>query len=129
GAGAPPERWRIVVRRHAGPLTERVSAARRSNLMVSGAILAVLTIAVLTLALPVRPADRLRAQQFDFVAGITHELNTPLAALTSAGQNLADGIISSDLRVVRYGAMIAREARRLSDLVAQVLEFAGLQAR
>src|SRR5205085_2763368 len=76
-----------------------------------------------------RRADRLRRQQLEFVAGITHELNTPLAALSSAGQNLADGIIAEPPQVAQYGAMIVRESRRLIDMVGQVLDFAGIQAR
>ena len=76
-----------------------------------------------------RRAERLRLQQMEFVAGITHELNTPIAAVTSAGQNLADGIVREPVQVIRYGAMIAKEARRLSDTVTQLLDFAGLQSR
>src|SRR5204863_9026650 len=67
--------------------------------------------------------------QLEFVAGITHELNTPLAALSSAGQNLADGIVADAPQIARYGEAIVKESQRLSDLVSQVLEFAGLQAR
>jgi signal transduction histidine kinase len=63
----------------------------------------------------------------EFVAGVTHELNTPLAALGSAGQNLADGIVAGDDHIRRYGQMIVRESSRLSDMVAQVLDFAGMR--
>jgi signal transduction histidine kinase len=76
-----------------------------------------------------RRAERLRLQQIEFVAGITHELNTPIAAVSSAGQNLADGIVRDPAQVTKYGAMITKEARRLSDTVAQVLDFAGMQRR
>jgi signal transduction histidine kinase len=78
--------------------------------------------------LMLRRAETLRRQQLEFVAGVTHELNTPLAALQSAGQNLADGVTHEPAQVARYGVMITREARRLGDMVGQVLEYAGMQS-
>src|SRR5207244_6983282 len=126
---APPAYWRLLVRRRGVPLGEIVAAARRRDLAVSFAILALLLGSFVLLAVLARRAERLRVQQLEFVAGITHELNTPLAALSSAGQNLADGIIAEPPQVAKYGAMIVRESRRLIDMVGQVLDFAGIQAR
>ena len=126
---APPAYWRLVVRRRGVPLGEIVAAARRRDLAVSFAILALLLGSFVLLAVLARRAERLRVQQLEFVAGITHEINTPLAALTSAGQNLADGIVAEREQVARYGSMIVKESRRLSDTVAQVLDFAGMQSR
>jgi signal transduction histidine kinase len=62
------------------------------------------------------------------VAGVTHELNTPLAAIRSAGQNLADGIVTETGQVRRYGHLIEKEGDRLTSLVAQVLDFAGIES-
>ncbi len=121
--------WRLLVRPRGIPLSEIVAKARRQNLAVSAAILALLAGSFVLLAVLARRAERLRVQQLEFVAGITHELNTPLAALTSAGQNLADGIVSEREQVARYGSMIVKESHRLSDTVAQVLDFAGMQGR
>jgi len=126
---APPAYWRLLVRRRGVALSEIVAAARRRNLAISFAILALLLGSFVLLAVLARRAERLRVQQLEFVAGITHELNTPLAALTSAGQNLADGIVGERDQVTRYGAMIVKESRRLSETVAQVLDFAGMQSR
>jgi signal transduction histidine kinase len=59
---------------------------------------------------------------------VTHELNTPLAAIRSAGQNLADGIVTDATQVRRYGGLIEKEGGRLTALVAQVLDFAGIES-
>ncbi len=67
-------------------------------------------------------------QQINFVAGVTHELRTPLAVICSAGENLAHGIVDSPGKVTQYGGVIYREGRRLTDMVEQVLEFAGAQS-
>ena len=122
-------RWSILMRHRGRPLAEIIASARRRNLLVSGAVLLLLAGSAILLAVLLRRAERLRIQQLEFVTGITHELNTPLAVVTSAGQNLADGVVHDEAQVRRYGEAIVDESRRLSETVAQVLQFAGMQAR
>jgi signal transduction histidine kinase len=124
-----PPVWQLQVRHHAGSLEEVVGATRRRNLMLMGGILGVLAGTVLALVAMLRSAERLRLQQLEFVAGVTHELNTPVAALTAAGQNLADGIVTEQLQVARYGAAIVKESRRLTEMIGQVLAYGGMQSR
>lgn len=133
GNGEPPprtnENWILAVRHRNATLDETVSATRRRNLLTTAGVLLVLAGSGIALMLMLRRAETLRRQQLEFVAGVTHELNTPLAALQSAGQNLADGVTHEPAQVSRYGAMIVKESRRLGDMVAQVLEYAGMQGR
>lgn len=110
GAGA----WTLVVAHRSGTLQETVEASRRRNLAVSAGILLLLAASIATLLLSAHRAQRLAHQQIEFVAGITHELRTPLAAIRSAGQNLADGVVADPERVRRYGSLVVREGRRLS---------------
>jgi len=124
-----PAVWQLQVRYHAGSLEEVVGATRRRNLMLTGGILAVLAGTVLALVAMLRSAERLRLQQLEFVAGVTHELNTPVAALTAAGQNLADGIVTEQSQVARYGNAIVKESRRLTEMIGQVLAYGGMQSR
>lgn len=125
-AGSP---WRLLVRRSDGGLAQLVRETRNRNLAISGGILLILAATILLLLYLLRRADRLRTQQTEFVAAISHELNTPVAALRSAGENLKDGIITDRERLEKYGETIVREASRLGDMIGQVLEFAGMQAR
>jgi signal transduction histidine kinase len=124
-----PGRWRLLVRRHDGGVDAAVSAARMRNLAVSSGIVFILGAAVVLLVALLRRAEKLRRQQIEFVAAISHELNTPVAALRSAGENLRDRIIHEPDKVARYGESIVRESTRLGALVGQVLELAGMQAR
>jgi len=101
---------------------------RRRNLAVGLGVLALLGGAAVLLAVGGQRARHLAHQQLEFVAGVTHELHTPLAAMRSAGQNLADGIVSDPEKVRRYGDLIQKEGTRLSALVAQVLDFAGIES-
>ncbi len=121
--------WRLMVRHRAGSLEAAVSHARNRNLAISLGILALLAASLAMIVLSTQRAQRLAKQQIEFVAGVTHELRTPLAVIRSAGQNLADGVIDGKAQVKEYGALIEKEGTRLSGMVDQVLEFAGMQSQ
>ena len=120
--------WMIVARHRGGSLEQTVARVRTRNLAVGFGVLALLGATGALLATGAQRARRLARQQMDFVAGVTHELNTPLAAIRSAGQNLADGIVTDPTQVRRYGGLIEKEGGRLTALVAQVLDFAGIES-
>jgi signal transduction histidine kinase len=117
-----------LAKRRDGSLEQAVGAIRRRNLGISLGTLALLAITSGLMVLATQRAQRLARQQIEFVAGVTHELHTPLTAIRSAGQNLADGVVADPAQVRRYGALIEGEGRRLSDMVGQALEFAGIQS-
>jgi signal transduction histidine kinase len=120
--------WRLVVRHGAGSINEVVARARRRNLAVSAGVLALLAASFAVLAVAAQRARRLARQRMELVAGVTHELNTPLAAIRSAGQNLADGVVVDPEQVRRYGQLVEREGKRLSALVGQALKRAGIES-
>jgi signal transduction histidine kinase len=122
------ERWQLLIKHRAGSLAAAVSNARRRNLAISFGILLLLGAGIVMTAISSRRAERLARRQIDFVAGVTHELRTPLAVICSAGENLADGIVDTPQKARQYGDAIYREGRRLTDMVEQVLEFAGAQS-
>jgi signal transduction histidine kinase len=80
------------------------------------------------LVLSTRRAQRLAKQQMEFVAAVSHELRTPLAVIRSAAENLADGVVHDDDRIRRYGELMSAEGRRLTEMVEQILELAGIQS-
>ncbi|HKC13077.1 MAG TPA: HAMP domain-containing sensor histidine kinase, partial [Vicinamibacteria bacterium] len=121
-------RWRVALWNRAGGLTEVVTAARRRNLGISFGVLILLGTSVTLLVTAARRAERLAGQQMEFVAGVTHELRTPLAVIRSAGENLADGLVKDRAQVCSYGALVRDEGRRLSEMVEQVLELAGAES-
>ena len=120
--------WQLLIKHQAGSLAAAVSTARNRNLAISFGILLLLGAGIVMTAISTRRAERLARQQINFVAGVTHELRTPLTVICSAGQNLADGIVDSPGKVAQYGEVVYREGRRLTNLVEQVLEFAGAQS-
>jgi signal transduction histidine kinase len=125
---APAPGWRLLVKHPSGSLEAAVNAARRRNLIISSTILGVLGLSVGFLVVSTRRAHDLARQQLEFVATVSHELRTPLAVIRSAADNLADGVVDDETRIRQYGQLVRREGLRLTDLVEQILEFAGLQS-
>jgi signal transduction histidine kinase len=77
------------------------------------ACLAALALVQRSLAREARAISREKA----FVAGVTHELRTPVAAIRVFGEALAEG--AGDPR--EYGTLVAEESERLEALVERVL--------
>jgi signal transduction histidine kinase len=102
-------------------LTLRPAAAARGRLLAArgalwagvGACLLALLFVQRGLAREARAVSREKA----FVAGVTHELRTPVTAIRVFGETLAEG--RGDPR--EYGAMVAEESERLEALVERVL--------
>jgi signal transduction histidine kinase len=122
-----PARWRLLVQHQSGSLEAAVGLVRRRNLAISFGVLLMLSVSVAMLTMTSRKAERLAQQQMEFVAGVSHELRTPVAVVRSAAENLASGVVSGE-RVKRYGQMLEAEARRLSEMVERVLQYAGIES-
>ena len=118
-------RWRLVATHRDGSVDVVVAAARRRNFAVVGAILALLGASGILVVRSAQRARRMANRQLEFVATVSHELRTPLAVICSAGENLADGIVSDSATVREYGAVVRDEGRRLAGMVERVLDFAG----
>ncbi len=126
-AGSAP-RWRLMVKHPSGSLETAVASVRRRNLVVSSGILAVLGVSIGFLVVSTRRAQDLARQQMEFVAAVSHELRTPLAVIRSAADNLADGVVHDDPQVRKYGELVQGEGRRLTEMVEQILELAGIHS-
>jgi len=120
--------WTLLVKHPSGSLEAAVNAARRRNLIISSSILSVLGASVALLVLSTRRAQQLAHQQMEFVAAVSHELRTPLAVIRSAAENLADGVVKDDEQIRKYGDLVRNEGRRLTEMVEQILEFAGIES-
>lgn len=118
--------WRLMLQHGAGSLDEAVAQARRRNMTTSFGILSVLIIGVGLIVANARKSEKLAAQQMEFVATVSHELRTPLAVIRSAAQNLSAGVVDAPAQAKQYGELIETEGRRLTDMVEEVLEFAGM---
>jgi signal transduction histidine kinase len=120
-----PGTWRPLAAHGAASVDDVVAAARRRSLAAVGGGLVLVGAGVALVIVSAQRVRRLAQRQMEFVAGMSHELRTPVAVICSAAENLADGLVEEPAQVRRYGAVVGAEARRLVDMVEQVLEFAG----
>ncbi|PYU48196.1 MAG: hypothetical protein DMG53_07115 [Acidobacteria bacterium] len=67
--------------------------------------------------------------QMEFVASVSHELRTPLTVISSAADNIADGLVGGKDQVKRYGLAIRNQCRQITELVNQILLFAATKDR
>ena len=122
-ASVAGEQWQLVAQHPAGSLEEAVASWRRRNLAISLGLLAVLAASMALIFSGARRSRALARMQMEFVAGVSHELCTPLAVINTAAENLADGVVETPGQVQEYGGLIRGQGRRLERLVDEVLLF------
>jgi signal transduction histidine kinase len=109
------------------------STARRSEIR----LIAVICFTLLFVSVSVWAIQRgrmlgtlqLAKLQMDFVASVSHELRTPLAVISSAADNIADGVVEGEEHFKKYGSVIQNQSRQITDLVNQILLFASMKDR
>jgi len=117
--------WRFVVRHRMGSLEAVVSGMRRRNLTLSFGVLLVLAAGIAIILISSQRARMLAKLQMDFVAAISHELRTPLAVISSAAENIVDGVVAGKQQLSQYGIEIRNQAKHLIQLVEQILLFSA----
>ncbi len=71
---------------------------------------------------------RLETIRRDFVANVSHELKTPITAITGSVETLLDGAMNSQEDNERFLQMIAKHSERLDNLVEDLLSLARLES-
>ena len=120
--------WNLLVKHRAGSVETAVMSFRRRNLAISFGVLVVLGISAIAIAVSSSRARRLGQIQMEFAAGISHELRTPLAVIQSAAHNLGSGVVKDREDIEEYAAIVKGEARRLTEMVEQVMAYTETQS-
>ncbi|MEZ5344437.1 MAG: HAMP domain-containing sensor histidine kinase [Pyrinomonadaceae bacterium] len=120
--------WDLSVQHSSGSINNFIAGARMTNLLISFGILALLAVSMLLILIASQRAKLLAQRQIDFVSSVTHEFRTPLSVIYSAGENLSDGVVSEKEKISGYGSLIKNEGRKLTEMVEQILEFAGARS-
>ena len=82
---------------------------------------------LLGLGLSLRAAQasaRLAEMRSEFVAGVTHELKTPIAAIRALGDTLVAGRVSDPAGRQEYAQLVVQETKRLGRLIDNLLAYA-----
>ena len=123
----------LVARRITRPLRTTAAAAHalaagRRDVVVplSGPVeVAEVAEAVNTLAGALSQSE---ARQREFLMSVSHDLRTPLTAITGYAESLAEGVVPVE-RTGEVGTVMLGEARRLERLVGDLLDLARLGAQ
>jgi len=116
--------WTVRVRSLPDPaLLATLQGARRMFILISIAAGASLLALVLTVRAD-RASAALASMKSDFVAGVTHELKTPVAFIRLVGDTLANGRYTSPKTVQEYAGLLSVEATRLSSSIDNLLTYA-----
>lgn len=117
--------WKLSVQHSAGSLNQFVNNTRRKNLAISFGILSLLAVSTILIFISAHRAKSLAQKQMEFVSSVSHEFRTPVSVVYSAGENLSDGLVKERRKVESYGELLKREGKKLSEMVEQILDFAG----
>jgi signal transduction histidine kinase len=96
----------------------------RSNLPMLLSLLALTAGLVVMALLQLHRENELSRLRADFVSGVSHELRTPLAQIRMFSETLLLGRVRSETEQMRSLEIIDQEARRLTQLVENLLHFA-----
>ena len=120
--------WRLILRhRRGGALGAFVADSRRRDLAISFGVLFLLVISIGILIITSTRAQRVAKLQMDFVTAVSHELRTPLTVISSAAENIAHGVVEGKEQLEQYGTVIGGQARKLFEMVEQILLFASVR--
>jgi two-component system phosphate regulon sensor histidine kinase PhoR len=72
---------------------------------------------------------RLETIRTDFVANVSHELRTPVTAISTATETLLGGALSDPAEAAEFVDVIDRHAKRLRQLVDDLLDLAKIEAK
>lgn len=113
-----PQSREVIVRRGGGatPLDLLVSVGRLSD---GGAML--------VLAEDLTPAHRVDESHREFVANISHELKTPIGAISTLAEAVQVGA-EDPQAVAHFTQLMQKETQRLGELVGQIIDLSRLQA-
>ena len=120
--------WELELAHKGTPLAIALKQRSRRVLLFSLALEVLLVAAIVFLVVGSRRMQRLADQKMRFVAGISHELRTPVAAIAMLSRNQADGLAAGPDRVKQYGELIHQQTRRLNDMIEHTLQYAGLHS-
>ena len=83
-----------------------------------------LTDAINDMSLAIRQSEKLKNE---FISSVSHELRTPLTAINGWAETIMNGEVRDAADVKKGMGIIVSEARRLTNMVEELLEFSRIQ--
>jgi signal transduction histidine kinase len=110
-------------------LAHVAASSRRTMIRVVGVLGITMVFAIVSVwaiqRSKMQSAIQLARLQTEFVASVSHELRTPLTVISSAADNIADGLVEGKEEIKNYGSAIRYQSLQMIDLVNEILLFAA----
>ena len=121
------EVWRIRTS-YGASIREVVSASTRPQVAMMMVLAAILGIGVVLVTGAAAREVRLAELKSNFVASVSHDLKTPLALIQLFAETLELGRVRSAERAQEYYRIINGEAKKLTRLIENILDFSRMEA-
>ncbi|MEO8682110.1 MAG: HAMP domain-containing sensor histidine kinase [Vicinamibacterales bacterium] len=129
---APYEQHREIwhLRTGFGPLTipEVASASTRPQLALMAVLAVAMALGVFLVAGAAAREVRVAELKSNFVASVSHDLKTPLALIQLFAETLELGRVRNHERAQEYYRIINGEAKKLTRLIENILDFSRMEA-
>jgi signal transduction histidine kinase len=122
------ETWRLHTSYGPATIPEIVSANTRPQLALMLLVAAVMGVGVFLIAGAAAREVRLAELKSNFVASVSHDLKTPLALIQLFAETLELGRARSADRAQEYYRIINGEAKKLTRLIENILDFSRMEA-
>lgn len=122
------ETWRVQTTYGQQSIPEIVGSRTRPQLAMMILLTAVMAGGVFLVAGAAAREVRLAELKSNFVASVSHDLKTPLALIQLFAETLELGRVRNTERAVEYYRIINGEARKLTRLIENILDFSKMEA-
>jgi len=122
-----PSHWMLRVKLLPDGLGSYVSDIQRRNVLWAVGLFVASVAGFSLFLLSLRRLIQASRRETAFTTLVSHELKTPVAAIRSLSENLAEGVVFDRGKVAEYGVLIVDQTRRLGDMIGNILTLASLE--
>jgi signal transduction histidine kinase len=125
---AEPETWTLQTGFGNRSIAEIAEASSRPQLVLMAILAMVMAVGILFVAGAAAREVRLAELKSNFVASVSHDLKTPLALIQLFAETLELGRVRTPERAAEYYRIINDEAKKLTRLIENILDFSRMEA-
>jgi signal transduction histidine kinase len=126
GDDLPHEMWVAAAAGGGDPVLGDAIRGGNRTLVLAAVAAGVFALGLIMTARATRTRARLAHLRSEFVAAVTHELKTPIAAIRAAGDTMARGRVSTPEALRDYVQLVVQESKRLARLVDNLLAYSRI---
>ena len=122
------DNWDILALVHTPQSQAFAEYETTKNMIILGLSVTLLLVSLVFIVYSAQKEQEITKRQSEFLSNVTHEFKTPLAVIQAAGENLKDGRVKNEERLITYGRHIYDEALRLKLMIEKLLDMARSDA-